>query len=80
MNSYEVQLLADLRRTDNSTSSNHTKKQNSRDDEVEEISEETLQCEIKNMMQVMHYIEQLKLFCLEKGYGPVLDSFAETQF
>ena len=77
---YKIRLLADLRRTDNSTSSNHGKEQNSRDDEVEKMLEETIQCGIKNVMQTMHYNEQLKLLFIEKDYGPVLDSLVKTQF
>ena len=42
INGYEVQLLADLRRIDNSTGSNHGKDQCSRNDEVDEMPEETL--------------------------------------
>ena len=38
------------------------------------------QCEIKNVSQVMHLIKQLKLFCLDRDYGPVLNSFVKTQF
>ena len=74
MDGYEVRLVTDLRRTDPFISSKHGEIQSSRNDKVEEMPEEKLLCEIKNVMQAMHYIKQLKLFCLEKDYGPMLDS------
>ena len=69
MDGYEVRLPADLRRTDNSTSSSHSEDQSSQDDEAEEVPEKTLQCEIKNVTQAMHYIEEFKLFCLDRAMG-----------
>ena len=80
MDGYKVRLLADLRRTDNFTSSCHSKDQYSQDDEAEEVQEKTLQCESENVTQAMQYIKELKLSCLKRDYGPVLNSLAKTQF
>ena len=54
INGYKKRLLAYLMRTD---SSNHGEEQSLRDDEVDKLPEETLQCEIKNVTKATHYIE-----------------------